>query len=227
MRLGNVDGLFRGGVATFLAPDGGPMTSGIRKAPIAQARFTIDGAPGDASAEKDHHTPERAVHLFASDTYDVLEEHLSRSLPRPAFGENIVANGISDDAIFVGDHLRVGTALLVVTQPTERCKAIGRSLGFPKILKALHQLEVCGFYARVEIPGEITVGDAVFLEHRFEPAWSVKRLHRAMFKHHADEELISEVMALANLSSEWKARLDVMRGRAKRGEPMSSNLVDL
>jgi hypothetical protein len=48
-----------------------------------------------------------------------------------------------------------------------------------------------------------------------------------MFKQLTDDLLVAEVMALSALSDEWKARIQVMRGRAKRGEPLSSNLVDL
>ena len=43
----------------------------------------------------------------------------------------------------------------------------------------------------------------------------------------ADGQLVEEAMALEHLSAEWKSRAEIMRGRLRRGEPLSSNLVDL
>ncbi|HEX6536496.1 MAG TPA: 3-alpha domain-containing protein, partial [Gemmatimonadaceae bacterium] len=108
-----------------------------------------------------------------------------------------------------------------------RCKTIGRSIGLPKILKVLHELEICGFYARVLRPGRIAAGDRVILRNRLQSGWSIKRLHRLMFRSLADEELVAQAMAIEQLSGEWKRRAEVMRGRLRRGEPLSSNLVDL
>ena len=104
---------------------------------------------------------------------------------------------------------------------------IGRSLGLPKILKVFHELEICGFYASVITPGEVCVGDAISLRRRAEHDWTISRLHHFMFKQLIDNTRLAEVMALSALSDEWKGRIQVMRGRAKRGEPLSSNLVDL
>jgi hypothetical protein len=48
-----------------------------------------------------------------------------------------------------------------------------------------------------------------------------------MFHGLADEQLLEEAMAIEHLSAEWKSRAEMMRGRLRRGEPLSSNLVDL
>jgi MOSC domain-containing protein YiiM len=149
------------------------------------------------------------------------------SLPRPTFGENLTTIGMLEDGVYVGDRFRVGKAVICVTQPTERCKAIGRSLGVPKILKILHELEVCGFYARVVEAGHVVAGDTAELCDRSQSTWSVKRLHHFMFHELADDQLVNEVLAVPELSGEWKRRVGVMRGRLWRGEPLSSNLVGL
>ena len=224
---GRVLGVFCGGVASFVAPDGRAMTTGIRKQPVTSGILETDGLPGDASAEPGHHTADRTVHLFADENYGPVEAQLGLTLPRPAFGENITATRIRDEEVCVGDCFEVGEAIICVTQPTERCKTIGRSLGVPKILKVLHELEFCGFYARCVEPGRIAVGEAVTLLDRPCSAWPIKRLHRFMFCGLADEHMFAQVMAIERLSPEWKRRAAVMRGRLERGEPLSSNLVDL
>ena len=54
-----------GGVDTFAAPDGRPMTTGIRKTPVVRGHLGRAGFPGDASAEADHRTPGKTVHVFS------------------------------------------------------------------------------------------------------------------------------------------------------------------
>ena len=227
MLIATTKGLFVGAVETFDAPDGRPLRTGIRKKPADRVRLELDGLQGDASAERDHHTLDKAVHLFSDEYYTEVETRLGTVLPRPAFGENLTTRGLVDREVRVGDVLRTGNAVIRVTQPTERCRVIGRSLGLPKILKALHELGICGFYAAVVKPGEVCIGDKIFMQQRAEHAWTISRLHHFMFKRLTDDSLAAEVMQLPALSEEWKARIQVMRVRAQRGEPLSSNLVDL
>jgi MOSC domain-containing protein YiiM len=220
-------GVYSGGVQTIIAPDGRPMTTGIRKRPVAIGLLELRGFSDDASAEVDHHTENKAVHLFSDENYRLVEVRLGLSLPRPTFGENLTTTGMLEGNVYVGDRFRVGKAVICVTQPTERCKAIGRNLGVPKILKILHELEVCGFYARVVEAGRVVAGDIPVLCDRPQSTWSVKRLHHFMFHQLAQEPLVNEVLAISELSIEWKRRVGVMRGRLQRGEPLSSNLVGL
>ena len=226
MPQATIVGVYSGGVQTIIAPDGRPMTTGIRKRPVAIGLLGLSGFPGDASTEVDHHTEDKAVHLFSDENYRLVEMRLGLSLPRPTFGENLTTTGTPQDSVYVGDRFRVGRAVICVTQPTERCKAIGRSLGVLKILKVLHELEICGFYARVVEAGHVAAGDAAELCDRPQSTWSVKRLHHFMFHELADDRLANEVLAVRELSVEWKRRVEIMRGRLRRGEPLSSNLID-
>lgn len=216
-----------GGVETFAAPDGRPLTTGIRKQPVDGRFLGRDGFPGDASSEADHHTPARALHLFSEENYGPLEASLGLTLPRPGFGENLTTAGMLDQDVCVGDLYRAGAALFRVTQPTERCRTIGRSLGVPKILKMLHAMEACGFYASVVEPGLVSAGDRIELQERPRPMWCVRRLHRVMFRELADARVIADVRRIPELAEEWKRRLEVMCERSRRGEPLNSSLGEV
>ena len=114
-----------------------------------------------------------------------------------------------------------------MTDPTERGKApaIGRGAQVPW---RIHHTEDWGScFGRVVEAGHIVAGDAAELCDRPQSTWSVKRLHHFMFHELADDQLFNEVLAVPELSVEWKRRVGVMRGRLRRGEPLSSNLVDL
>jgi MOSC domain-containing protein YiiM len=78
--------LFAGGVATFVAPDGSLLTTAVRKSPFANGLLDAEGFRYDASAEPDHHTTDKAIHLFADENYRLVESLLRVSLPRPTFG---------------------------------------------------------------------------------------------------------------------------------------------
>ena len=227
MAKAKILGIFCGPVESFTAGDGQPMTSGIRKRALSQGVLAAGGFIGDESTEADHHTPDRSVHIFPNEHYGVVAARLALALPRPAFGENLTISGALESDVFVGDCYRTGSAVICVTQPTERCRAIGRSIGAPKILKVLYDLDACGFYARVIEPGHVQPGDKFELCERSQSAWSICDLHRVMFRRLADVSAVSAVLALAELSVEWKERIEVMRERHRRGEPLNSSLGEL
>jgi len=203
------------------------LQTAIRKNPVDSRVLRLEGFPADASSEAGHHTLTKAVHLFSNEHYPRVETRLASELPRPAFGENLTTAGLLEEDVFVGDQFRVGDALICVTQPTERCRTIGRRLGLPKILKVLHQLEICGFYARVIEGGKVSVRDIVQLQARPQSVWSIKRLHRVMFQELGNDPVVGEVLQIPELCEDWKKRLQVMRGRARRGEPLSSSLAEI
>lgn len=222
-----VIGIFSGPVERFMAADGRPMTSGIRKPALSQGVLAAGGFVGDESTDADHHTPDRSVHIFPDEHYPLVQARLGLTLPRPAFGENLTVSGALEGDVFVGDRYRIGSAMICVTQPTERCKAIGRRIGAPTILKVLHDMEACGFYARVVEPGSVKPGDKFELRERPQSVWSIRHLHRVMFEQLADAPTISTVLAVPELSVEWKQRIEMMRERRRRGEPLSSSMASL
>jgi hypothetical protein len=144
-----------------------------------------------------------------------------------AFGENLITAGPLEKDVYAGDELRIGEARIGVTQPTERCRTIGRRLGLPRILKVLHQFEACGFYARVIDPGKVSAMDIVQLHARPQSIWSIKRLHQVMFRDLRNDCIVGEVMQIPELCEDWKRRLEITRGRARRGEPLSSSLAEI
>src|SRR5262249_363318 len=125
MATATISGLYVGAVEVFDTPDGRPLRTGIRKKPAERLRLELDGFAGDESAERDHHTRDKAVHLFSTEYYGSVERYLHTLLPRPAFGENVTTVRFTDRVVRVGDLLSVGDALISVTQPTERCRTIG------------------------------------------------------------------------------------------------------
>ena len=59
LQEGMIVDVFAGGVASFMAPDSRPLTTGIRKSPLGKRFLEGAGFRGDASAEPDHHTADK------------------------------------------------------------------------------------------------------------------------------------------------------------------------
>src|SRR6266404_8509643 len=87
-----ISGLYYGGVDHFIAPDGRPMVTGIRKRLAATGFLGTKGFPDDASAEPAHHTQARLFIYFRTRTTGFLRRgresfcrglHSARILRRP------------------------------------------------------------------------------------------------------------------------------------------------
>jgi len=202
-------------VETFVLPDGAEHTSAIRKrrqpGPVAVGRL---GFEGDAQFNPEHGGPNRAVHAFAREHYAVFEERAGRPLPTPLVGENLTVAGYPDDVAHVGDVVRVGSALLQVTMPTERCGYPGRNAGVPQLLKWMIETLRTGLYLRVLEPGEIGPGDAWVVEDRPNPRWTIEALTCAMLHEARDAARVAELEAVPELAPEWKTRLRKLHERA-------------
>ncbi len=50
-------------------------------------------------------------------------------LPWGMFGENLTVTGLLDETVHIGDHIQVGSAKLMVTQPRLPCYKLGLKFG--------------------------------------------------------------------------------------------------
>lgn len=198
-----------GRCAHFEVSDGGSLESAIRKTPQSgPVAVRAEGLVGDeVSPEPAHGGPNRALHVFASESYRVLEARAGRSLPVPSFGENLTLSGYDEGVARVGDVLRIGGALVQVSMPTERCARPGRLVGVPQLLKWILETLRTGFYLRVLEPGQIAPGDACERVEAGPAAWTIEALNALMFRGIEDRVQIRALQGLEVLAPEWKRRL--------------------
>jgi MOSC domain-containing protein YiiM len=92
-------------------------SKGTPKVEVPEIEVKIDhGIVGDAHAGNWH----RQISLLGDESVDVMREKLP-DLPHGAFAENILTRGICLYKLPVGTKLRVGPALLEVTQIGKEC----------------------------------------------------------------------------------------------------------
>lgn len=131
---------------------------GIRKNEVPEITVKREhGIVGDAHAGNWH----RQISLLADESIETMRK-LGLNVTPGAFAENIVTEGIDLKSLPVGTKLRIGQALLEVTQIGKECHndcAIKKATG-----KCVMPTE--GIFATVAEEGMIRPGDRIILEER-------------------------------------------------------------
>ncbi|MNT69552.1 6-N-hydroxylaminopurine resistance protein [compost metagenome] len=79
-------------------------------------------------------------------------------------GENLTLEGLVEADLWVGDLLRVGTALLRVESPRQPCYKFNAALGYRHAVRDMVLSGYSGVYLSVVRPGSVRAGDAVIVQ---------------------------------------------------------------
>ena len=121
-------------------------------------------------------------------------------------GENLVIAGCDETGIHIGDRIRVGGALLQVSQPRQPCFKLALALDEPRLPRAMTRHGWCGWYYRVLEPGVIGAGDEHNIVERPNPDWSVARFAAVIAARAMGADVLSELMAIEGLAQQWQAK---------------------
>ena len=127
---------------------------GTLKTPVPEIHLKLrHGIVGDAHAGDWH----RQISLLAEESVDTMRAAAPMDLPAGAFAENINTRGLALKTLPVGTLLKVGPAILRVTQIGKEChndcaikKAVGRCV-----------MPTEGIFATVEREGTVRPGDTI------------------------------------------------------------------
>lgn len=182
--------------------------TGIGKQPVA-GPVAVDrsGLRGDESAYRSRERGDTALHGFAAESYRALESALGMTLPRPAFGENLLFEAYVDADVRIGDVLGIGTALVVVNQPVPRCSWPGTATGVKALGPRAMKADTPGWYMHVARPGSIQAGDMVTLVERGEAGFSIARLNALLRDKNPDPAFLAAALAHPALAERFKAEL--------------------
>jgi MOSC domain-containing protein YiiM len=193
--------------------DGAVVSTGIFKEPV-KGRLWVRklGIEGDGQADLTAHGgPDQAVYAYPVEHYAYWEEQLGRDpLPFGQFGENLSITGIDEASARVGDTLKIGTAVLQVTQPRLPCYKLGIRMGagksFPKRFQKSGRV---GFYLRVLKEGELAAGDRI--ERVDVPdSVTIAEFLKVYGSKRPSRRAISRVLAAPGLSHAWRTYLEDM-----------------
>ena len=177
------------------------VTSAIDKR-TRDAPVWIDtlGLEGDEQAEAViHGGPYQAVLQYALHHYDTWRAEFpdvaDRFVPG-GFGENIVAGVFDETNICIGDLLRMGGALLRVTQSRQPCYKLNHRFGHPLMSRRSQESFRTGWFYSIVEPGFVKPGDTIALLERTRPEWPVSRVQHFLYREPNNMEAARQ---LANL----------------------------
>lgn len=185
------------------------IQTGINKEPAAGRVFlTKTGLHGDGQGDLVHHGGEdKAVCVYSRDHFPYWEEAWGKQVRPGAFGENFTAEGLTEEKLCVGDVVRVGSALVQVSQPRQPCFKLGLKHGLPELPVRVQENGYTGFYFRVLEEGEVGAGDSFTLERRDPAGLTLREANRVMHTDKKDAAGIAKVLEVAALSASWRETL--------------------
>lgn len=186
---------------------GRTVTTGIFKEPVAgRVRIQRHNLDGDKQADLSvHGGPEKAVYLYPVEHYACWRNDLPEmELPWGMFGENLTTEGLVEEAVNIGDRLRVGTAEVVVTQPRMPCQKLAIKFDRPDIIKRFLASGRTGFYLRVLQAGEVGAGDAIEQISRDENDLSIADITRLYAHAKDDVATLQRAVRHKVLPTDWR-----------------------
>lgn len=188
------------------------VLTGIFKRPVEGAvmarKLNLDG---DAQADLVHHGGEsKAVYAYALEHYAYWQKVLDRPvMPYGQFGENLTVAGLDEAELCVGDQLRIGDALFVISQPRVPCFKLGLRMGDKRMPHLFAQSGRTGVYLRVLEEGSVAAGDIVHVRAKHSHRPSIKRLFDAYLRPHDTDAraLLKSALNIPELSPEWHAQI--------------------
>jgi MOSC domain-containing protein YiiM len=181
----------------FKEPVAGPVTiSKLNLAGDKQADLTVHGGF------------EKAVYAYPAEHY----EHWRQELPDVSFswgkfGENLTTEGLQEDALCIGDRVKAGSAILMVTQPRMPCYKLALRFERDDIIKRFLMSGRSGFYFSVIEPGELSAGSKVEILSRDPNRVTVADIGRLYLGQTRDLDRLERAINVSALPENWRAAL--------------------
>jgi MOSC domain-containing protein YiiM len=207
------------GLPRVVMSNGDPVSTGIFKEPVAgHVRLRTLNLDGDRQADLSvHGGPSKAVYVYPSEHYDYWKHELPEMvLPWGMFGENFTTAGLFESEVYIGDKFRVGSAVVMVTQPRLPCYKLGIRFGRSDMIKRFLGSERTGFYFAVLQEGEVGVGDQLELIEGSKRSVRVSDITQLYTREKHNIGLLRRAMEVEALPESWKSyfqtRLEKLTG---------------
>jgi MOSC domain-containing protein YiiM len=187
--------------------DGRLVTTGVFKQPATgPVHIGPLGAAGDGQATQPNHGgPDQALSAYSTAHYRFWGARFGRNDFSPGiFGENLTTEGMTEEEVYIGDVLAIGTAVLQVTHPRIPCFRLSHRLGLPLFHDEQLQSGRVGFLLRVLEDGELEGGAPIILVERDRDPVSVAQCIAATLHGQELPDVLRRLSELPHLSPKWR-----------------------
>jgi len=195
------------GLPRLAMRNGEPVSTGIFKEPVAgRVMLRTLNLDGDRQADLSvHGGPSKAVYAYPSEHYEYWRHELPEmELPWGMFGENFTTEGLHEAQLNIGDQFRIGSAVVMVTEPRMPCYKLGIRFGRADIIKKFLASERTGFYLSVLREGEVGAGDQFELIENSKQSVRVSDITRLYTRDKHNTELLRRAIRVEALPESWK-----------------------
>ena len=196
------------GLPRVVMSNGEPVSTGIFKEPVAgRVMLRTLNLDGDRQADLSvHGGPSKAVYVYPSEHYDYWKHELPEmKLPWGMFGENFTSAGVFESELNIGDKFRVGSAVVMVTEPRMPCYKLGIKFNRPDIIKRFLASERTGFYFAVLQESEVGVGDPIELIEGSKNSVRVTDIALLYTREKHNVGLLRRAIEVEALPESWKS----------------------
>src|SRR5215470_12148492 len=201
------------GLPRDIAWRGRTVHTGVWKDPVQGRRMVrrlnIDGdGQGDLGG---HGGEQRAVFVYQIESYRYWQEQLKRTDFAPGqFGENFTIEGLTDDAVCIGDRYQIGSALFEVTQPRVTCYRVGIRMSEPRMPALLTSSGRPGFYFRVLHEGEVGAGDEIAKVGDAKEQMTVAEINALLYLPNHTRAQLQRALRIEALSHGWRSSFEAL-----------------
>ncbi len=196
------------GLPRVVMSNGDPVSTGIFKEPVAgRVVLRTLNLEGDRQADLSvHGGPSKAVYVYPSEHYDYWKRELPEmKLSWGMFGENFTTAGLFESELNLGDKFRVGSAVVMVTEPRMPCYKLGIRFNRPDIVKRFLASDRTGFYFAVLEEGEVGVGDSIELIEESQRNVRVSEITLLYTREKRNVGLLRRAIEVEALPESWKS----------------------
>jgi len=189
---------------------GRSVRTGIFKDPLTgRVQVRTLNLDGDRQADLSvHGGPDKAIYVYPAEHYEYWRSELpGMELPWGMFGENFTTEGLLEETVNIGDRFRIGSAVVMVTQPRVPCYKLAAKFGREDIIKRFLASGRSGFYLRVLQEGEVGAGDMIEVLSRDSDAITVADIARLYSGERQDLDLLRRAVRVEALSVSWREDL--------------------
>jgi len=124
-----------------------------------------------------------------------------------AFGENLTTRGVLEADLCIGDHVRLGSALLQVSQPRMPCYKLQVRFDRDDMTKLFAMSLRSGFYFSVIEEGEVKAGDTIEIVKRDTHQISIADVNGLYYTRTIDRDLLERALQAPGLTTESRSML--------------------
>ncbi|MCR9137935.1 MAG: MOSC domain-containing protein [Alphaproteobacteria bacterium] len=150
-----------------------------------------------------------AVYLFPQAHYAYFSDLLGRPISPGRFAENVSYDGPDENALRIGDQIRIGDALIELTLPRVPCYKmahfVGTDPGFPSRFSGTGRT---GVYARVLTPGRVAPADDLTVIRSDSRNATISELNTVLTAGKPRADIISRVIESPSLLPEVRKLIE-------------------